>query len=251
MFRFEPRPLVGGNRPNHHLLERHLSRFAVIGASSGTGLQIVRLLASRGVPVRAISRRPPPSSEFVESFSADVTDARSLAAALNGNFTAVFYTVDIHQKFAPEQAVRAAMVDGCVNSIEAVRRLKSPPRFVLLSVIGPDKSSWVWAVLGAMKRGMKRNIIDREQALMQSGLPYVIVRAPKLNDNDGPTPSTAATRPQHRLDMKRTIARRDLAQALVDAAEHAPANSIWDVFAQEGGPVPSWLHARGRAVVAA
>lgn len=228
-----------------------MSRFAVIGASSGTGLHIVRLLASRGMPVRAISRNPPPASEFVEPFSADVTNAQSLAAALNGEFSAVFYTVDIHQKFAPEQAVRAVMVDGCVNAMEALRKLKSPPRFVLLSVIGPDKSSWVWAVLGAMKRGMKRNIIDREQALMRSGLPYVILRAPKLNDNEGPTPPTAATRPQHRLDMKRTIARRDLAAALVDAAEHAPAPSTWDVFAQEGGPAPSWLRLRGQAVVAA
>ncbi len=36
-----------------------MTRYAVIGASSGTGRQIVRCLADKHVQVRAISRRPP------------------------------------------------------------------------------------------------------------------------------------------------------------------------------------------------
>lgn len=224
-----------------------MRRFAVIGASSGTGLEIVRLLASLGHRVRAISRRPPPASHFIEAVSADVTDPEALAAALEGEFDAVFYTVDIHQKFAPAASVRAAMYEGCVNAIQALKRASSPPRFVLLSVIGPDQWSWVWWVLGAMKKGMRRNIVDRERALVESGLPYVVLRAPRLIDSMAPGPQTSATRPHHRLDMKKTIARRDLAAAMVDAAQSAPDRSVWDVFAKDGGPAPSWLKSRGRS----
>ena len=223
-----------------------MQNFAVIGASSGTGLEIVRLLASRGNHVRAISRRPPQGTEFIEPFSADVTDAAAIAKALDGDFTAVFFTADIHKRFASRQEVRSLMFDGCMNAIRAVKQSTVPPRFVLLSVIGPDKPSWVWHLLNLAKRGMQHNIIDREMALTQSGLPYVIARAARLVDasnEKSPAYATAVTPAIHRLDMKRTIVRRDLAVALVAAAQSAPERSIWDMFGDDAGSVPPWLHA--------
>ncbi len=67
-----------------------MTRYAVIGASSGTGLEIVRHLAERKIPVRAISHRPGPAQEGVEPFAADVTDPASIAKALEGGLDAVF-----------------------------------------------------------------------------------------------------------------------------------------------------------------
>ncbi|HEY0060534.1 MAG TPA: NAD(P)H-binding protein [Telluria sp.] len=210
-----------------------MKKFAVIGASSGTGLEIVRLLASRGEHVRAISRRPLAASAFVEPFAADVTDAAAIARALDRDFDAVFFTVDIHKRFASRQEVRTLMFDGCMNAIRAAAQRAVPPRFVLLSVIGPDQPSWVWHLLNLLKRGMRQNVIDREAALAQSGLDYVIARAARLIDAVdvvGPAPDTLITPAIHRLDMKRTIARDALAVALVSAAQTAPARSILDVF---------------------
>lgn len=217
-----------------------MERCAVIGASSGTGLAIVRRLEQDGVRVRAISRHPPAESAYVEPFEADVTDPSALSRALEGDFDAVFYTVDIHGLFNSREQVRAVMYDGFVNTIRAARA-RGTPRIVLLSVIGSERGSWVWSLLGAVKRGMKRNVIDRERAVADSGLPYVICRAPKLDDKPGGTTTTAATSPQHRLDMKMGISRADLATALIRAADAAPENSVWDVFADERGPVPDWL----------
>ena len=48
-----------------------MTRYAVIGASSGTGRQIVRYLADKHVQVRAISRRPLAAQEGVEPYAAD------------------------------------------------------------------------------------------------------------------------------------------------------------------------------------
>jgi uncharacterized protein YbjT (DUF2867 family) len=218
-----------------------MKKYAVVGASSGTGLEITRLLESQGHHVRAISRTPVQATAFIEPFSADVTDAQAIAHALNGEFAAVFFTVDIHKRSASRQEVRSLMFDGCVNTIRAVQQHATPPRFVLLSVIGPDKPSWVWLLLNLLKRGMKQNVLDREAALVQSGLPYVIVRAARLVDASGPTPPIAATPAGHRLDMKRTIARNELAAGLLAAAQSAQERSIWDVFGNTAGPVPSWL----------
>jgi len=218
-----------------------MMRYAVVGASSGTGLAIVRHLASKRTAVRAISRHPPQAGPFVEPVVADVTDIDSISKALARDFRAVFFTVDIHGLFNSRQRVRELMYQGCVNTITAVSRSNVPSRFVLLSVIGPDQPSWVWLLLNAVKRGMRRNILDREKALEDSGLPYIICRAPRLNDELSGTAPLAATPPQHRLDMKMGISRIELARAMILAADEAPARTTWDVFADVGGSVPLWL----------
>ena len=217
-----------------------MTRYAVIGASSGTGREIVRYLAERMIPVRAISRRPGPAQEGVEPFAADVTDPVSIAKALEGGFDAVFYTVDIHGRRLSREAVRRVMYEGAVNAIRAAIA-GGTKRFVLLSVIGPERPSWVWWLLNALKPGMRNNIVDREQILEASGIDFVILRAPRLNDKQEGQAALAATAPMHRLEMKMGISRADLARALVRAAEAAPARTVWDVFTGEAGEAPAWL----------
>lgn len=227
-----------------HNTPQRIPRYAVIGASSGTGQEIVRLLESRGHHVRAIARRAIPATECVEPFQADVTDPQAIARALEGEFDAVFFTADIHQAFASREAVRALMVDGCVNAIEGARKNSKPPVFVLLSVIGPDKPSWVWHLLNLAKRGMRKNIADRESALARSGLPYVIVRAARLVNASAGHDELAAlsfTPAQLALDMKRTMSRKRLASTLVTAAQAAPHGSVWDAYESDIGTTPMWL----------
>lgn len=215
-----------------------MKRYAVVGASSGTGTQIVDLLRARGDHVRAISRMPRPGEPGVEAFAADVTDPAQMRAALAGGFDAVFYTADIHGRGLTRDAVRAVMVDGCVNALAGARE-GGAGRFILLSVIGPQRFSWVWWILGAMKPGMRRNIIERERTLQADALPYVICRAPRLTDAAAvPVAAAAASK---RLDMASALPRASAAHALVAAADGAPANSVWDIFARRGEPLAPWL----------
>lgn len=214
--------------------------FAVIGASSGTGLALVKLLEKNRLPVRAISRNPPAASEFIEPFAADVTDIASISNALKGDFSAVFFTVDIHG-FNSREKVRKLMYEGFINTLQAAAKNKMPPKIVLLSVIGSEISSWVWWVLNAMKPGMQKNIIDREKALKESGLAYVICRAPKLNDDIADLTSISASTPRHKLTMNMGISRENLARALLKAAEAAPENSTWDILPDTNEPAPEWL----------
>lgn len=217
-----------------------MKTYAVVGASSGTGRALTQLLADRGDNVRAISRNPPEQRAGITPYSADVTDSDSIKSALAAPFDAVFFTVDIHGLTQSRESIRAAMYEGCVNAIDAALA-GGAKRFILLSVIGADQPSWVWWILNSLKRGMQRNIVDREKALKASRMPYVIIRAPKLKDGPIGTLPLAATPFEHRLDMKLGVFRSELALALVAAADRAPKNSQWDVFTAEAGPVPAWL----------
>ncbi|MYM26147.1 NAD(P)H-binding protein [Duganella sp. FT135W] len=205
-----------------------MKRYAVVGASSGTGKRVVAQLAASGAAVRAISRQPVPSHGTVESYAADVTDAEAIKGALSGGFDAVFFTVDIHGKGLTREQVKAVMLDGCVNTIAAAKA-GGAGRFVLLSVMGADLPSWVWWLLNAMKPGMRDNIVKREKFLRDSGLPYVICRAPRLTDAENPM-SVTASAPLHRMTMWRTISRNDLARMLISAADDAPLGTTWDVY---------------------
>lgn len=205
-----------------------MKRYAVIGASSGVGREIVERLALRGDVVCAIARTPQAAQDLVEPWAADVTDAAEMHRALEGGFDAVFFTVDIHGKGLQRDQVRKVMVEGASNAVAAAKA-NGVKRFVLLSVIGADKGSWVWWLLNAMKPGMRANVLEREQALAISGIEFVICRAARLLDGEDVRP-TMVTQPRHRLSMGSTIKRGNLAEALVEAADQAPPNSSWDVF---------------------
>ena len=57
----------------------------VLGSNGGTGSAVLSELASRGLPTRAVTRSGTGAGPAgVERFAADVTDPRSLAAALDG-----------------------------------------------------------------------------------------------------------------------------------------------------------------------
>jgi uncharacterized protein YbjT (DUF2867 family) len=224
-----------------------VKRYAIIGASRGTGLEITRRLASGGDTVRAISRHPPPPSERIEPFAADVTDRSVMERALDAPFDAVFFTVDVtggvgdRGLFGSRKQLREVTYQGCLNAIAAASRTRPPPTFVLLSVIGADRASLAWSMLNAVKGGLKQIVLDREQALMKGALPYVILRAPVLTDEEGGKTPITATKPTHKLDSKLKITRADLAKAMIAAAKRAPRRSIWDVFAGERDSTPAWL----------
>jgi hypothetical protein len=81
---------------------------------------------------------------------------------------------------------------------------------------------------------MQANVLQREHALQRAGLPYVIVRAPRLNDGMDEEGNTLAPASSTRLRMKHSISRQSLARLMIAAVDSAKPGerSTWDVVKQ-------------------
>lgn len=207
-----------------------MKRYAVVGASSGSGLAITQRLAARGDHITAISRHPTDARINVTPVAADVRDLESLARALPADLDAVFFTVDIHGFRKPRAEIHGVMVDGCRHAMEAAIK-RGARRFILLSVLGADRSSWVWHVLNTVKPGMRANILEREEALKRCGMPFIIVRAPRLMDATAEGTHVLSHASTRKLRMKDSVSRTELARLMVESVDAAGSHEgeTWDV----------------------
>src|SRR4051812_43030746 len=111
---------------------------AITGASGFLGSAILSLAAKRGVPVRALVRRPMQQSfpSLVRPIVCDITDRNSLRGALDG-VDCVIHTAGLAHVFAsrpPETEYQRINVDGAVALADAAVAARVP-HLVLISSI--------------------------------------------------------------------------------------------------------------------
>lgn len=224
-----------------------MNPYCVIGCTRGTGLQIARQLAARDAAVRAVARDPAKARELlpagVDIRAGDVTDPSSLRRIGIGECRAIFFAVDItggiagRGFFKPVQDIRAVTFQGLVNVVDAAREAGFSGRFVLLSGMGSELSSFTGKLLNTIKGNLQNNQRDRDLYLRNSGLDWTIGRGGILTNEAGGGTDIRITPPVHRLSMSRRLARPDFARALIAAAD-APAASrrMFDVFNASGPP---------------
>jgi uncharacterized protein YbjT (DUF2867 family) len=160
----------------------------VIGGTRATGLEIVRVLRSRGDDV-VVLVRPSSDASAAEALGArivrgDAMNPADLTAALaavppGGRFRAVVSTLGATSLDGPRPDF-----DGNRNAVDAAR-LAGVTRFVLVTVIGAGESL---EAAPAIARYFLRNVIPEktkaEDYLKTSGLDYTIIRPGGLLDKE-------------------------------------------------------------------
>ncbi|MDQ3788386.1 MAG: NAD(P)H-binding protein [Actinomycetota bacterium] len=132
----------------------------VTGATGTIGGHVVRLLAERGVPFRAMSRNP---VDLPNGVRADFTDPASLAAAVDGVDAVFLVTVPP----VPSAEHDIALV--------AAARAAGVRKIVKLSAIGSGEP-FAGATVGAWH-------VEAEEAIAASGLAWTVVRPPSFASN--------------------------------------------------------------------
>ena len=140
----------------------------VTGATGFVGRHIVRALVEKGMRVRALAHTPGREhvvvGQDVEVVHASVSDAAGLKSAMDGVDGVVHLVAIIREK--GEQTFDSVNHLGTASVVEAAREA-SVRRYVQMSAIGAIDDPGL-AYLQSKWRG--------EQAVVQSGIPYTILR---------------------------------------------------------------------------
>ncbi|HTC13050.1 MAG TPA: NAD(P)H-binding protein [Chthoniobacterales bacterium] len=220
-------------------------KFCIVGATSGTGLRIARQLLQTGSDLRVLARYPDKARQLlgdrVDIFQGDVTDAQSLRGALAADDKAIFFTVaatggmDGRGLFASETMIRNVTYQGLLNVVDSARAIGFQGRIILPSVFGADRLSFMIRILNRVKRGLQRNLSERELYLRASGLDYTIVRAPILTNGPTGHANLRITRATHPLTAGPKLSRGDLARILVLVSQQpAATRKTIDLFSVRG-----------------
>jgi uncharacterized protein YbjT (DUF2867 family) len=208
--------------------------FCIVGATRGTGLLIAQQLLKEGSKVRVITRDPDKAGRLLGDRAdvrfGDVTDARSIRDAFTEDYKAIFFAVaatggiDGRALLGSNAMIRAVTYQGLLNVVDAARLRGFKGRIVLPSVMGADRSSFMMRILNTVKKGLQRNLVEREVYLRASKLDYTIVRAPILTNAPAGKGEVRITAAMNKLRAGPKISRGDLARVMILASQQAVAS---------------------------
>jgi nucleoside-diphosphate-sugar epimerase len=200
-------------------------KILVIGGTRGTGKWAIEQSTLLGysvtVIVRDLAKAKSLFGDIVTIIYGDVTRLDSLQVAIDSDFDAIIYTVDItggvggRGFFASRQSVRATVYDGLVNTVDAAKQKAFKNQFVLLTTLGLEQPSLIMTVLDTIKPGVIQASKDKATYLIQSGLPYTIVQAGALHDGKTSSEPLVVSQENIPMQLNYQISRQHLAQILI------------------------------------
>lgn len=228
-----------------------MTTIAVVGGTGQAGRAVVREAAARGHEVRVVSRRRPADLEPGATHHAvdllDDDEAR-VAGALAAAFDGVEAVVDTSNGMPP--AAQAVFTAGARRVADAAGRA-GVGRVVVLSIAAVDRSDY----------GYYRAHAEQERVYATGAVPATVVRATQFHgfldlffgrDSRLGAWSRLGLLPYPRGCRFQTIDLRDVARALVDAAEGADPLGVAPSTGPSGAPTatvggPQVLDARAMA----
>ncbi|HVS29255.1 MAG TPA: NAD(P)-dependent oxidoreductase [Solirubrobacteraceae bacterium] len=220
-------------------------RVLVTGASGFVGGVTCAELGRRGHHVAALVRRPGSEPSGTHAVVGDLSDAGSLERTLaKGRPDCVVHLAAEIASQRDERKIRAVNVDGTRALIEACKRAGSP-RFVFASTVVTGEAQG--ALLDEqtplpVETPYGRSKQEGERLALESGLPAVIVRPSHVYGPGGwyAEEIVARLRQPGRFaqlgsgeNLWDVVRVEDVATALADAAENAPAGSTYHVVDDE------------------
>ncbi len=193
----------------------------ILGATGGTGRELVKQALGHGHSVRAVARKPEkvkavhPRLEVVQG---DIGDPKTLAAALKGQ-DAVLSAVGVN-----ERKPNTILSDGVGNLLTAMKRQKVK-RLIFVSSLGVGDSKgqlgpvYNLVVLPALLKNIFADKETAEQLIRESDADWTIVRPGSLTNRlltgkyrVGPDAAKKRWLPR--------VSRADVADFMLDALEH-------------------------------
>lgn len=208
------------------------------GATGKNGRHVLKRLAELGLTVRAMSRDVEDAKEDFGSqhewVQADVTKPETLEAAVEG----VDIVISAVAAAMPIGGNRPEKVDfeGTINLSRAAREAGVTRFVIITSSVSGTKKHFLNTIGGNVLIWKAK----AEQALVDSGLEYVVVAPAGIDDSPGGVQAiNLIPRSEYRPGM--VIGREDLAAVVIAAAGHPDAaNRVFTATNGEGETSDQW-----------
>jgi uncharacterized protein YbjT (DUF2867 family) len=207
----------------------------VAGGHGKVGMRLLRLLADRGHRARGLIRNPNHAIELhnvgAEAVVCDMEERDDISDCVRGA-DAVVFAAGAGPGSGPERK-RTVDYGGAVKLIEAAQK-NGIDRYLMVSAISADRPE-VWSEPMVPYYEAKR---DADQAVLESGLSYTIVRPGGLTDDPGTGLVKVGT------DLERgEIPREDVAAVLLAVLE--ARSGVGKTFELVSGdtPIEEAIHA--------
>ena len=216
-------------------------RVLVVGATRGTGAEIVKRLLRDGFRVRALARNEKMARSTlggdVEVIHGDVTQPETLTPAMR-DVQHVIFTAGVTKRPASQRSIIAVEYDGVTNTLAAAKHAGVNGRFLYMTALGVTRHSIASIGLNLIKG---RTLVWRRRAedeIRRSGVDYTIIRCGVLrNEPAGRHPIEISQR-DIPMTVWRRIGRADAAEVFVRALQHpATRRTTFDAtWARRDGP---------------
>jgi uncharacterized protein YbjT (DUF2867 family) len=198
-------------------------RVLVLGATRGTGAEIVKRLLRDDFQVCALARDQRTArsvlGDNVELLQGDVTRRETLAAAMRG-VGHVIFTVGVTKRPASQRSIIAVEYDGVRNTLAAMKEAGVNGRFLYMTAIGVTRHSIASIVLNLIKG---RTLVWRrraEEEIRRSGVDYTIIRCGVLRNEPADRHAIEISQHDSPMALWRRIGRADAAEVFVQALQH-------------------------------
>lgn len=193
----------------------------ILGATGGTGRELVKQALGHGHSVRVMARDPDRVKSVhprLEVVKGDIADVAALTAAAKGQ-EAVLSALGVN-----ERKPNTVLSDGVRNLLTAMKRQKVK-RLIFVSSLGVGDSKgqlgpmYNWVLLPALLKNIFADKERAEEAIRESGVDWTIVRPGALS-NKLLTGTYRAGPDAARKRWFPRVGRADVADFMLDALEH-------------------------------
>ncbi len=195
-------------------------KVVVIGGTGLIGTQLCNNLRAKGHVVLAASPRT----------GVDALTGAGLGPALQG----AEVVVDVSNSPSFEDAAALSFFETCGRNLFAAEKAAGVGHHIALSVVGTERM---------LDSGYFRAKMAQEELIKRSGVPYTLLRATQFYEFMAGIAYSGAEGNQVRLTNAalQPVASADVAQALADIAELAPANRTLEVAGPERLPLVEFV----------
>jgi uncharacterized protein YbjT (DUF2867 family) len=238
-------------------------RVLVVGATRGTGGEIVKRLLRDGFRVRALARDEHKArstlGDDVEVIHGDVTRRGTLAPAMR-EVQHVIFTAGVTKRPASQRSIIAVEFDGVKNTLAAAREAGVSGRVLYMTAIGVTRHSIASIGLNLIKG---RTLVWRRRAedeIRRSSSDYTIIRCGVLRNEPAGRHAIKISQRDSPMAFWRRIGRADAAEVFVQALQHPSTSrtvfdatwsrregpSDWEDLFSRLRPDPAWISRQER-----